>query len=329
VSRPWTAEREVTPELAAELISAQFPALAGAPVVLMAAGWDNVVYQVGGEWVFRFPQREIAVALAGKELTVLPRLAPLLPLPVPVPVFAGTGTDRYPWPFWGARRIPGTELAQAGLPDTERGPAARAAGEFLGVLHDPALAGPIGASLPADPNRRGDIVTRAQMAARALDRLAGERTWRPERAVLDLLDRAGRSGIGYLVPHAAGGGLPAGGTAQARPGQAAVICHGDLHVRHLLVDAGGLALGVIDWGDLCLADPAIDLSLAYAAFTGRPRAELFAAYGRSPGPEQELRARVLAVFLSAMLAEYARAQGWPALLAESLAGLRRAVTDEG
>ena len=41
---------------------------------------------------------------------------------------------------------------------------------------------------------------------------------------------------------------------------------------------------------------------------------------------QELRARVLAVSLAAALADYADTDGRPALLAESLAGLRRAST---
>jgi aminoglycoside phosphotransferase (APT) family kinase protein len=60
-----------------------------------------------------------------------------------------------------------------------------------------------------------------------------------------------------------------------------VICHGDLHVRHLLVDRDGSVTGVIDWGDLCLADPAVDLSIAYFAFAGRARADLLSAYGRT------------------------------------------------
>lgn len=51
------------------------------------------------------------------------------------------------------------------------------------------------------------------------------------------------------------------------------VCHGDLHVRHLLVDRDGSATGVIDWGDLCLADPAVDLSIAYFGFAGKPRTQ--------------------------------------------------------
>lgn len=104
-----------------------------------------------------------------------------------------------------------------------------------------------------------------------------------------------------------------------------VLVHGDLHVRHLLVDNEGNATGVIDWGDVCLADPAVDLALAYSAFGGAARAALLAQYGPVE-PERELRARALAIRLSVILAGYAAADARPALLAESLAGLHRAVS---
>jgi aminoglycoside phosphotransferase (APT) family kinase protein len=103
-----------------------------------------------------------------------------------------------------------------------------------------------------------------------------------------------------------------------------VLVHGDLHARHLLVDPAGRATGVLDWGDLCLADPALDLSLGFAAFSGAARAAFLAAYGPVDA-ERELRARALAVRLAALLARYAVAVHAPALLAESLASLRRAV----
>jgi aminoglycoside phosphotransferase (APT) family kinase protein len=103
-----------------------------------------------------------------------------------------------------------------------------------------------------------------------------------------------------------------------------VLVHGDLHIRHLLVDDAGGATGVIDWGDVCLGDPAMDLSLGYAAFTGPARAAFLSAYG-GVDAGRELRARALAVRLSALLADYAARVGRPVLLAEARAGLRRAV----
>jgi aminoglycoside phosphotransferase (APT) family kinase protein len=104
-----------------------------------------------------------------------------------------------------------------------------------------------------------------------------------------------------------------------------VLVHGDLHLRHLLVDRGGRATGVIDWGDTCLAHPAVDLAFAFAAFTGRSRAAMLAAYG-PVDDDTELRARVLAVSLCAALADWASSTGDAERLPELLRGLERAVS---
>ncbi|MEP7022883.1 MAG: phosphotransferase, partial [Actinomycetota bacterium] len=139
------------------------------------------------------------------------------------------------------------------------------------------------------------------------------------RPVLDRLTSAGivpdGSDTSRLLDQAAHGGDPAGPL---------VVSHGDLHIRHLLVDQAGEAAGVIDWGDLCLADPAVDLSIAYFGFAGQARADLLSAYGRPVTADRELAARTLAIFLAVALAEYAAAEDCPVLLRESLAGLRRA-----
>jgi aminoglycoside phosphotransferase (APT) family kinase protein len=105
-----------------------------------------------------------------------------------------------------------------------------------------------------------------------------------------------------------------------------VLAHGDLHVRHVLVDERGGLAGIIDWGDVCRADPAIDLSLVWSALPPAGREAFFAAYGAAR-EESLLRARVLALFLSATLARYARATGMAELERESLAGVERALRD--
>jgi aminoglycoside phosphotransferase (APT) family kinase protein len=305
----WTAEVVVTPELAAELIAAQFPDLAGAAVALLAAGWDNTVYQVGGEWLFRFPRRAVAVPGVRHEMAVLPLLAPRLPLPVPDPVFAGEPAGGYAWPFFGAREVPGTELADCGLPEDGRARVAAGTGRFLRALHDPALVAlTAGAGLPVDPMGRANPGVRARQARPVLERLARAGTWVPDPGVQALLDEADRAGD-----------VPGAGPL--------VLCHGDLHVRHLLVGPDGAATGIIDWGDLCHADPAVDLGIAFLAFAGPARAALLSAYGAPLTAARELAARVLAVSLGAALAEYAADESRAALLAESLAGLRRAVCD--
>lgn len=307
-SAAWEAEQSVSAPLAAALIGGQFPDLRGTPVELLATGWDNTVFLADGQWVFRFPRRQVVLAGLQREIAALPRLAPLLPLPVPVPELVGMPAADYPWPFWGARLIPGTELVEADLTGEARARAATAAGQFLRALHEPGLAGQTWVAelgLPVDPMGRAEPRTRVARAGEPLSRLAGHGAWQPDPAIERLFSDAMRLGA------------PAGPP---------VVVHGDLHSRHLLIGPDGDAAGVIDWVDLCLADPAVDLSLAYGGFEGAARAALLAAYGPVDA-ERELRARVLAVSLCASLADYALRDGRERLLRESLAGLRRAVSD--
>lgn len=304
----WRPDVEVTPALAASLIGEQFPSLASASIATLATGWDNIAFLVGDQWLFRFPRREVAVPGVRREITMLPRLAPLVPLPIPDPVFIGRPSSRYGWPFFGAPMLPGRELADSGLPDSRRIEAATAVGQFLRALHDPGLARlPECASLPVDPMRRGDADVRARRARPVLTRLARAGIWPPDDGVGQLLDEAERAG-------------------QATDQDHLVVCHGDLHVRHVLVDHAGLATAVIDWGDLCLGDPVVDLGIGYLGFAAAARAALLAAYGRPVTARQELAARVLAISLGASLAEYAADDERPGLLGEALAGLRRAAS---
>ena len=305
----WDPERVVDEALAGVLLREQFPDLALESLEPLGVGWDVTVYLVDGTWAVRFPRREVAVPTLLREIALLPGLAPRLPLPVPVPVLVGRPTDGYPWPFWGARVVPGVELAESGLGDEQRSAAARDVGSFLAVLHDPSVAREHGTELPHDPMKRAIPSTRGPMTREFLDNLAARGTWDKGSAV----DRAVDDVLAAGQPLGAPDGVP-------------VLVHGDLHLRHLLVTTEGAAAGVIDWGDACLADPALDLALAYAAFSGASRAAFFEAYGAQPDETRELRARVLALCLCAALADNADHNGMPRMLAEALAGVQRATT---
>lgn len=307
--REWSAERLIDADLAARVIAEQFPELADLPVRDFAAGWDNVVLTVGDLWLFRFIHRQIAIDGSRRELAVLTHLADRFPAPIPHPRFIGRPDPEVGWPFWGARILPGRELAEAGLAPEQRTEVAASLGHFLSRLHEPELAAATtdaaaaaGVELPTDPIGRADPTRMAGRARERLGRLAATRTWQPDPRVEELLDRAARAPV---APH----------------GQS-VLVHGDLHARHVLVDDGVLT-GVIDWGDTALADPSVDLMIAYAAVVGAPREAFLATYGDVP-PDRELRARTTALSVSAALAEYAAAEGMTALLAEALASLDRA-----
>jgi aminoglycoside phosphotransferase (APT) family kinase protein len=91
--------------------------------------------------------------------------------------------------------------------------------------------------------------------------------------------------------------------------------HGDLHFRQVLIERGELS-GVIDWGDVCRGDPSVDFPLYWSSLTAAGRADFLAAHG-PVSDEQLLRARVIAVFLCAVLAR----DGF----SEARAGLERAM----
>jgi aminoglycoside phosphotransferase (APT) family kinase protein len=109
------------------------------------------------------------------------------------------------------------------------------------------------------------------------------------------------------------------------PPEQPVLVHGDLHFRHVLVD-GSAVSGVIDWGDVCRSDPAIDLPLLWSFVPPEGRRAFLDAYG-PVNDAQVLRARVLAVQLCAALAHYGRVEGNAGVEREAVAGLERALRD--
>lgn len=283
----------------ARRLLAQFPELRLESLRPLAEGWDNAVWVVDERYAFRFPRRQIAIPGVELELAVLPKLAPLLPLPVPNPVFRGRPAEGYPWPFFGSELLPGRETCDAPLDDEARLEVALQLADFLRTLH----AVHLDEELPVDANWRADMTRRVPLARRDLGELERLGLWRAPAAVERILAAAER--------------LP--------PAETPAVVHGDLHFRHVLVEGSGVT-GVIDWGDLCRSDPAIDLQLLWSFLPPERRTAFLDAYG-PVSAEQLLRARVLAFSLCAALALYAHEEKLPNVEREALAGLARALDE--
>src|SRR5215213_2174221 len=122
--------------------------------------------------VFRFPRRAVAIAGVEREIAMLPRIAPLVPLPIPEPVLVGRPDDEFPWPFFGAPYIAGREAL--GLDDAARTGLGRPLAVFLRALHSAS----VDAELPDDPFGRADMAVRVPRAEEQLAELEHEGVWR-------------------------------------------------------------------------------------------------------------------------------------------------------
>lgn len=295
MSQPWQAEIDVTRALATSLIARQFPALSNLPVEPFSNGWDNTGFLVGGSWVFRFSRRHVAVPLLTCEIRCLPAMARCLPLAIPVPEYLGVPEASYPYHFAGYRLIPGRTACRARLDYAARMALAEPLAGFLRSLHAFAPATAVELGIPTDNMQRLDVTKRSPKALTLIDGLErrGDAT-ATETHVL----RA-------IVADAAGCRAPGTRT----------VVHGDLYVRHLIVDDGGRLAGVIDWGDLHLGDPAMDLMVAYMVLPPEGRQRFFSLYGEIDTDTQRL-AQFRAALHLGYLCEYAHDIGDEALLIE-------------
>jgi aminoglycoside phosphotransferase (APT) family kinase protein len=294
----WSAERTVDEPLVRRLL-AQFPELQPRSLRPLSEGWDYAIWAVDETWAFRFPRRTMVVPGTEREIAVLPRLAPLLPLPVPEPVFVGEPADDFPWPFFGSRLLPGRELGELDLDDAGREAVGVQLAGFLRALHT----ADVDVDLPPDANRRADMGERVPKTREQLAELERLGVWEATAEVDAILAEAER--------------LP--------PRAHEAIVHGDLHFRQLLATDAGELTGVLDWVDLCRSDPAIDLSMLWAYLPLRARAAFLEAYG-TVDDAQLLRARVVALSVWGALANYGHAEGHAGIAAEALSGLRRALS---
>ena len=271
-------ETWLSAELVRELLWDQHPDLADRPLTLGARGWDNQLWRLGGDLAVRLPwQTETADALLLKENTWLPVLAPLLPLPVPVPQRLGQPSERYPHPWIVTTWVPGTPADCA--PVTRSGPAAEALAAFLTALHRSA---PVGA--PEGRGRGGALTQVAKGIARQFDAMTDLCTAVAESEQQPTPDPDTVRAIwddALTAPEWEGPPL---------------WLHGDLHPANILT-ADGNVCGVVDFGDLCAGDPALDLAACWILLPDHEAIERFqAAYPLHTDDATWRRARGWAVW---------------------------------
>ena len=263
---------DITDALVRALLQDQHPDLAHRPITLGAQGWDNQLWRLGDDLAVRLPwATEDADVLLRKEHRWVPVLAPQLPLPVPVPQRLGEPSPRFGRPWIVTTWVAGTPADVA--PVSAGAPAADVLAAFLTALHLPA---------PADaPTGRG----------------RGGRL----RDVADGVERSLTTAIELgLIPDP-DGVRAVWSEALAAPewGGPRIWLHGDLHPANVLTDDGELS-GVVDFGDLCAGDPALDLAACWILLPDDEAVGRFRrAYGSPVDDATWRRARGWAVWRAA------------------------------
>lgn len=199
---------------------------------LLASGWDHEVVLLDEVLVLRFPNEpyyldllaveiEVLAALRGRTLAALPDYT----------VVASDGTVAG-YPFVAGEALTAEVLARADA----RAPGAIAAqlAEALTVLHR--SEGVDLSRVPAAEDRAWHDELRG-IAADRLPAVLSRSELRTVDAVIEQVDEL-----------------------LTAPAPARVLLHGDVYEDHLLWDAEHARLGLIDFSDLCLGDPARDFA---------------------------------------------------------------------
>lgn len=239
--------------------------------------------------MFRFPHRAGYVDLLDTERRLHALVAGVLPSPVAVPRIdlVGQPSAAFPYRFAGHRFMPGTAadaIEPSLLPVT-----ARTLGAALGAIHaipeDAVRAAGIDEMSGDDPARR-QWLNRGVAAAAAL------------RGIDAVVDRA-REWLGqqHLLS------LP------PPPGPRSLV-HTDLTPDHLLADpaTGGL-IGILDWTDAILDDPARDFVPLVASCGWAFADEVLRGYPGRVDPAFRQRLRFMARLLSLIWLVMAREEG--------------------
>jgi aminoglycoside phosphotransferase (APT) family kinase protein len=284
-TQPWGADRPLDERLVRALLADRYPDLPVRDVRFLAEGWDSQAFEIDGTWVFRFPKRADIQNDLRVEASLLPHLATHLArvgVRIPVFDFVGQPSDLFPYLFAGYRKLIGVQGTELPVDEVPVDRLCTQLGAALAAVH----------AFPVERARALGVPE--ELVSRRLGVMR-------DRALARLSDAA--PALDAAVVASARAALTPALTPPEFAGQP-VLVHNDLHEEHFLFDLATRDLvGIIDWGDVALGDPAVDLCGVFAWLGMPAAARLAAAYGAAldPGALERTRYRALClgVYLTA------------------------------
>lgn len=274
----WDGDVILTSDKAKLLIEEQFPFLFPVYLTHFGEGWDNTAFLVNNKYIFRFPRRKIAAELLKEENNVLPMIAGSLPISIPVPVFIGKARKDFPYPFSGYSIIPGITACRAALSENERINLAKPLALFLKALHNI----PIDELNHVCPDKIGrlDLDKRIPMFYDYLEKVSLKLDINKKKIIKII-----KSITGKIEP------------------KKSALVHGDFYIRHIVVNDNRNLSGIIDWGDLHIGDPAVDLSIIHSFFPAEGREIFLKVYG-DIDENTMLLSRFRGIYMTLLLTHY-------------------------
>ena len=243
---PWTPAHSLTSETVSLLVREQFPSLAPARVLARYEGWDNVAFEINEEWIFRIPKRTDGELPLERELALLSRLRNVLPVPVPAYQLIGRPGPSFPYVFAGYLRLNGTPAIDMSVDLADAIALAPALGSFLSSVHSFSA---------AEAHELG--VPHAEMDPRVCARGCGQAEQLASVLGAELINRCGSLLEDHIRANRPSFGPPR-------------LLHADFSAEHILLSSDGRqVVGVIDWTDAEIGDPAFDFGYLWV-WRGEP-----------------------------------------------------------
>ncbi len=260
-----------------------------APISALPGGWSAHVFSVTPDWIVRFPQDQAAADRHARERALLPVVAASVSFEVPTIAHVGTYRGLS---FSVHRRVRGSAPRRGQIAVEEYA-------ATLADLHDvPPNAVTAAAGLLPSWRARYEHL-RAEVDEKVLPVLDGDLAARVARALATFLEA---------------------GLAEAGPPR---LVHADLGAAHILT-IGDRIIGIIDFEDAMLGDPAIDL-VGIRLLQGRDFARRVIA--QHPRLDESAVGRIdFYTWMGSVHAiVYGVDQGNPAEVAAGIAGLRKRI----
>jgi aminoglycoside phosphotransferase (APT) family kinase protein len=245
--------------LATELIISQFD-LHIESITAFGRGWDNYAYLVNNNIVFRFPHREVAIACMENEIHFLPYLAKKISFPFSCPVYIGRPTPKYPFVFSGYPLLVGKMLVDFDPQEVNNVKTAQALAEWLRELHAIPVLNKHQDLFQGNQNWRLDVPDRIAHYTENLIQYSSyfESSGFVQKDLQEHIDNLRHFNFDNV--------------------KTSSYLHGDLYYKHLIADDALTLVGLIDWGDIHIGSPGIDLSAAIILFEGEPLAHFWESY---------------------------------------------------